>query len=212
MSKKNELILKTYELLKTTGPYDIKIRNITTACNCTSTVIYRHFDDLDHLIRFASVRFLEKYIVEIQRITNEKTDALEMLETLWEVFAKYAFENIEVFNELFWGKYKENLGDTIFEYYQMFPNEWKDLDGLFTSVFFNNDILERNHMMVHRAAMTGYFSLNDSRMLSDMECSLFHGLMLEYQSKYRSSGTTEEGVAYFMKMLRSLHDHYKIKK
>ena len=81
MSKKNELVLKTYELLKTTGPYNIKIRTIATACNCTSTVIYRHFDDLDHLIRFASVRFLENYIVEIQRITNEKTDALEMLRT-----------------------------------------------------------------------------------------------------------------------------------
>ena len=212
MSKKNELVLKTYELLKTTGPYNIKIRTIATACNCTSTVIYRHFDDLDHLIRFASVRFLENYIVEIQRITNEKTDALEMLETLWEVFAKYAFENIEVFNELFWGRYKENLGDTIFEYYQMFPDEWKNLDGLFTSVFFNNDILERNHIMVHRAAMTGHFSLDDSRMLSAMECSLFHGLMLEYQTKYRLPGIAEEGVAYFMKMLRSLHDHYKIKK
>ena len=28
MSKKNELVLKTYELLKTAGPYDIKIRTI----------------------------------------------------------------------------------------------------------------------------------------------------------------------------------------
>lgn len=72
MSKKNELVLKTYELLKTTGPYNIKIRTIATACNCTSTVIYRHFDDLDHLIRFASVRFLENYIVEIQRIAQRE--------------------------------------------------------------------------------------------------------------------------------------------
>ena len=60
--------------------------------------------------------------------------------------------------------------------------------------------------------MTGHFSLDDSRMLSDMECSLFHGLMLEYQTKYRLPGIAAEGVAYFMKMLRSLHDHYKIKK
>ena len=212
MNKKTELVLKTYELLKTAGPYDIKIRTIADACNCTTTVIYRHFDDLDHLIRFASVRFLENYIVEIQSITNEKTDALEMVETLWEVFAKYAFKNIEVFDELFWGKYKEKLGDTIFEYYQMFPDEWKNLDGLFTTIFFNNDILERTYTMVRRAAMIGYFSLDDSQMLSDMECSLFHGLMLEYRDKYRLPGKAEEGAAYYMEMLYSLHEHYQIKK
>lgn len=211
MSKKNELIIKTYELLKTTSPDDLTIRSIATACNCTSTVIYKHFDDLDHLIRFASVRFLENYIIEIQKISNENLNALDMLVTMWKVFAKYAFENIEVFEELFWGKYKENLGDTIFEYYQVFPDEWKDLDGLFTSVFFNNDLKERNHIMVHRAAVTGYFSLNESRMLSDMECSLFHGLLLEYRDKYRIPGKASEGATYFMEILLSMHEHYRIK-
>lgn len=210
-NKKNELILTTYELLKTTSPENIKIRTIAAEANCTSTVIYKHFEDLDHLILFASVRFLENYIVDLQDVVNQNSDALDMLVEMWRVFAKYAFENVEVFDLLFWGKYKERLGDTIFEYYQLFPDEWKNMDGLFTSVFFNNDIQERNGMIVHRAAATGYFAYNESRMISDMQCDMFHGMLLRYRDKYRLPGKAEEGAATFMDMLNSLIAHYRIK-
>ena len=93
-NKKNELILQTYEMLKTTSPEDIKIRSIAAACNCTSTVIYKHFDDLDHLLRFSSVRFLENYIIDIQKDINEASDSLEMLVSMWRTFSYYAFENL----------------------------------------------------------------------------------------------------------------------
>ena len=108
-NKKNELILKTYELLKTTSPCDIKIRTIAAQANCTSATIYKHFEDFDQLILFASVKFLENYIIDLHKLINEKTDNLEMLIAMWQMFSKYAFENIEVFDLLFWGKYKQNL-------------------------------------------------------------------------------------------------------
>ncbi|MDO5409051.1 MAG: TetR/AcrR family transcriptional regulator [Lachnospiraceae bacterium] len=210
-NKKNELILTTYELLKQMSPDDIKIRTIAAEANCTSTVIYKHFDDLDHLILFASVRFLEDYIVTLQEVINQNSDALDMLIEMWRAFARHAFENAEVFELLFWGKYKERLGDTIFEYYQLFPDEWRNMDGLFTSVFFNNEIQERNSMIMHRAAATGYFSYDEARMLSDMECDMFHGLLMRYRDKYRLPGKAEEGAALFMDMLNSLIGHYRIK-
>lgn len=211
MSKKIELVLKTYELLKTTKPSDLKIRTIAASCNCTSTVIYKHFENLDHLVCFACVRFLEDYIIEFQKIIDENSDYLEMLVAMWKAFAKYGFANIDVFQELFWGKFKANLGDTIFEYYQMFPDNWKNLDGLFTTVFFNNELKERNYTILHRATMAGYFSIDDDRMLSDIECNLFHGLLLEYRDKYRIPGKAQEGAAYFMKMLDALHSHFRLK-
>lgn len=211
MSKKNELIIKTYELLKTTSPADIKIRTIAAECHCTTTVIYKHFDDLDHLILFASVKFLENYIIDLQNIVNEKSDPLEMLVAMWKHFAKYAFQTIDIFELLFWGKYKERLGDTIFEYYQIFPDEMKKLDGLFTSVFFNNEIKARNYMIVHRAAVAGYFSYDDAEMLSDLQVHLFYGLLKDYQPVYRQPGKAEEGAEYYMRMLNAVIEKFRIK-
>ena len=62
-SKKIELIQKTYELLKDTAPDDLKIRDIAKACSCTPTVVYKHFEDLDDLIRFGCVHFLAREIM-----------------------------------------------------------------------------------------------------------------------------------------------------
>ena len=53
---------------------------------------------------------------------NESSDPLDMLISMWDSFAQNAFANVEVFELLFWGKYKERLGDVIFEYYQLFPD------------------------------------------------------------------------------------------
>ena len=94
-NKKNELIVKTYEMLKTTSPSDIKIRNIASACNCTTPVIYKYFDDLDHLVRFAAIRFLENYIIDLQESANSNSSPLDMLISMWDSFAKYAFENVD---------------------------------------------------------------------------------------------------------------------
>ena len=210
-NKKNELIVKTYEMLKTTSPSDIKIRNIASACNCTTPVIYKYFDDLDHLVRFAAVRFLENYIIDLQESANSNSSPLDMLISMWDSFAKYAFENVEIFELFFWGRYKEQLGDTIFEYYQLFPDKWKNLDGLFTSVFFNNDLKERNYLIVRRAAVTGHFSLEDARLFSDICCDLFHGLLLEYKDSYRDPAKVKEGAETYMQMLMSLIGRYRIK-
>lgn len=210
-NKKTELILQTYEMLKTTSPEDIKIRGIAAACNCTSTVIYKHFDDLDHLLRFSAVRFLENYIIDIQKDINEASDSLDMLISMWNTFSHYAFENVEVFELLFFGRFKERLGDTIYEYYQLFPDQWKNMDGLFTSVFFNNDLKERNYMILHRATVNGYFSHTNDRLLNDIMCDSFYGLLLEYKEKFRTPGESEKGVAHYKEILMSLIDHYRVK-
>lgn len=210
-NKKTELIMKTYEMLQTVSPSDIKIRNVAQACNCTTPVIYKYFENLDHLVRFASVRFLEDYIIDLEKSVNEKSDPLDMLISMWESFARYAFENVEVFELLFWGKYRERLGDTIFEYYQLFPDKLKNLDGLFTSVFFNNDLKERNYIIVHRCAVTGYFSHKEEKIFSDICCDLFHGLLMEYKECYRDLEKAEEGAERYMELLDSLITHYKIK-
>lgn len=210
-NKKKELIQQTYEILKEIGPANTKIRTIAQKAHCTSTVIYRHFDNLDHLILFASVKFLEDYIIDIQEIINTNTDAFDMLIQMWNNFAKYAFKNIDVFELLFWGKNKETLGDIIFEYYQIFPAEWKGFDGLFTSIFFSDDLKGRNQIMVRRAAAMGYFSYDDVTVLSDLQYYFFHGLMMDYKDCYKEPGKSEEATKLFMDMLNSLICEYRIK-
>lgn len=211
-SKKIELIQKTYELLKETAPDELKIRDIAKVCNCTPTVVYKHFENLDDLIRFGCVHFLEDYIRETMKIVNENMDPLEMLIIMWDEFSKCAFQNVDVYLHLFWGRYCSQLGDTIFDYYQLFPEQWQTMGGLFTSTFFNSEIKERNYTIVRRAAAVGYFHHTETKVISDMQCYLMHGMLMDYRSCYRQPGKAEEEQKLFMQILRSQIQHYCIKK
>ncbi len=210
-NKKIEIIQKTYEMLKEKSPDEIKIRDIAKECSCTPTAIYKHFEDLEDLIRYGCVRFLENYIWSTMQIVNEDMDPMEMLIVMWDEFSKSAFKNIDVFLHMFWGKYADKLGDTIFDYYYVFPERWKNMGGLLTSTFFNSDIKERNFMIVRRAATLGYFPNEKARLISDMQCFLIHGVLMDYKDIYREEKKAEEGYQYFMTILRSHIESYRIR-
>lgn len=210
-NKKYELIVKTYELLKTQSPDDLTIRRIAEEAGCTSTVIYRHFENLDHLILLASVRFLEDYIDGLSNLLGRDSDPLTMLREMWVVFGVQAFAHVEVFEMLFWGRYTNQLSDAIIQYYQLFPEKWRSTNGVEATIFFSGNIEERNLIAVNRAAAEGYLPLKNIRLFSDIQCHLFHSIMLKYKDEYHSPGKAEKGLQEFMRAYDFLIDAYRLK-
>jgi AcrR family transcriptional regulator len=206
---KKELALKAYEILQTEGIENITIRHIGTRAGCTSAAIYKHFEDLDHLLTFASIRTLQNYFEEFKEIINRDMNMLDLNLELWERFAYYAFRDVDIFELLFWGKYNGWLGDMIYEYYLLFKDEMKDFDGLTASVLFNDNLKDREETMLRRAAATGCLSCENIAMLSDLVVCLFHGMLLDYKNTYKEEG--KEGAEKFMRTLRSVYDKYRIK-
>ena len=210
-NKKSELIEVTYELLKVYSPEDITIRMIGSAAGCTSTTIYRHFENLDHLITVASVRLLESYIIEVGGILNAESSPLDALRAMWQSFSVQAFKNVETFEMLFFGRLQKYLNDAIVEYYQMFPSKWWSINGIFTTVFFSNSVEERNLIIVRRAAADGYLSVKDAALLSDLQVSMFHGELLKYRKTYRNPEVAAQGAREFMEMYDYLIDAVRLK-
>jgi AcrR family transcriptional regulator len=208
---KKELVLKAYEILKTEGMENITIRYIGTRAGCTSALIYKHFEDLDHLLTFASIRTLQNYFDEFKEIMNRGMNVLDSSFKSWERFAYYAFKDVDIFERLFWGKYNAWLGDMIYEYYLLFKDEMQGFDGLSASILFNDNLRAREEITLRRAAATGCLASEDIAMLSDLLVCLFHGMLLDYKDTYKEEGKAQEGAEKFMKILRSVHDKYRIK-
>ena len=208
---KKELIQVTLNILKSEGIESIKIRRIAKDAGCTSTVIYNYFENLDHLISFAAIRILKDYIRDFQEIMNNPDlNVLDRYLRLWECFARYAFEDIHIFELLFWGKYKSRLGEMMFDYFQLFKDEieMKNFDGLSASIMFSNDLPTRSRFTLRKAAAEGVFSFDDVLMLSDLLVSLFHGMLLEYKDRYREPGVAQEGAEKFLGILHSIIGKY----
>ena len=200
-NKKKDLIQTTYEMLKTQSPKDLSIRSIADAANCTSGAVYRHFDNLEHLILVAAVKFLENYIVDLGQILGGEQDPMKLHIEMWRSFSVQAFKNVEVFELLFWDKYEDMLSEALFTYYQEFPDRWRELNGFVAMIFFNSNLKERNMISLNRCVAMGVLHRDSVERLGDLEYFMFHGLLMEYRSCYREEGKPEEGHNRFMEML-----------
>lgn len=200
-SKKKELIVQTYELLKVHAPGELTIRMIAESAGCTSGAIYRHFDNLEDLILLASVRFLESYVIEVGGLLVHENDPLKQHIEMWRAFGNQAFKNVEVFEMLFWSKYESRLMDAMYSYYEEFPDNYRDLSGYLVMLFFSSNLRQRNEISINRAVAKGALPRTDPQLLSDLECCAFHGMLMEYRDTYRQEGVAEQAQARFMEML-----------
>lgn len=206
---KLELVNKTYEILKNEGMGNIKIRRIASEVGCTSTVIYKHFDDLDHLLALASVRSLKDYIVDYLLIASERVGTIDIHTCLWRSFAEYAFEDIEMFEMLFIGKFKSRLEELIVEYFELFRDEFADMEAMEAVILFNNDVFEREFILLRRDANNGYLDFNDVGILTKTVVYTFFGFLSEYKHKSNDTATREAGVEEFMTTLNAIMSRYR---
>ena len=112
-----------YNLMKTEGIEKISIRKIAKVLDCSSAALYKHFDSLDQLILYASIRFLLPYIKDLNKKLNSDHDALTKHFIVWDAFAFHSFNNIKVFNHMFFSQYSENFNHIVSHYYSMFEAE-----------------------------------------------------------------------------------------
>lgn len=194
-NRKKEYIKITHHILETEGIEGMKIRRIAKAAGCTSAVLYKHFDNLDHLLVLASVRFLEPYIRKFKEISCDiSLNPVEADLILWQYFINESFHYLPFYEAMFFGEYKGQLESTIYEYYQLFPEEMQDFDGFSVSILFSNDLYEREYIRLRRAANEGLISMNGARILSRLSISAYHGLLLEHRLDYLKEGVADQAA------------------
>ena len=93
----------------------------------------------------------------------------------------------------------------------MFPEDVKEFDGLSDSVFFSNDVKQRDYMMLRRAARAGEITPEAARILSEMNCYLFHGMLMEHRMDYRKPGVAKEASEKFFNMIQEITNKYRLK-
>lgn len=215
VERKKQFVETTYAILKKEGSEGIKIRRLANELHCTSTVIYRYFENLDHLVALASIGFLNDYLLDSKNMVNDPlilTDPYSLNLKMWDCLAGYAFQNIPIFENLFFGKYQHSLDELIFEYYQLLPDESRQgFDGYSSSILFTNDIFERDFVLLRKAAVIGTITTQDAEAISQMECYIFHGVLLKYIATYKEPGIPEKAMEEFRWLLQCLAEKYRRK-
>lgn len=208
LEKRRQFVEIAYDILINEGPEEIKIRRLAKEMDCTSPVVYRYFDNLDHLIALASVRLLNSYIIDFRNMFNDpriQSDPYALNLYMWERLARHAFRHAPIYENLFFGRYSQDLGDVIYEYYELFLDTARhDFDGYSVSILFNGNIYQRDEVLLRRAATVGSILPEDVSTLSQLECHIFRGLLLKYADTYKDPAVQDKAVSEFMTLLVEL--------
>ncbi|MDO5409864.1 MAG: TetR/AcrR family transcriptional regulator [Lachnospiraceae bacterium] len=193
--KKRAYVQAVYRIISEEGFEGVKIRRIAKDVGCTSAVLYKHFDNLDHLITLAAIKFLGGYIRRYQECVRRRNDnAIEYNLMMWKIFIDESFKNVPIYEKLFFGPYTDQLSDAFYEYYQLFPGEIYELDGYTTSILLNGDLEERELIILRLAANKGLITLEAAKLLSCVNVMIYHGFLKKYENSYQEEGVAEKAA------------------
>ncbi len=179
--RKIKYVRITSEILEKEGIEGVTIRKVAEKAGCTSAVLYKHFENKEHLIMLASVKFLEPYIVEfLKQTARDDITSIQMDLWLWRFFIFEAFRNKPYYELMFFSDQRDMLEDCIYEYYQMFPEVQKHFNGLTASIIFSNNLNERELIRLRRAANAGLITMENASFLSRLSVAVFQGMFSQY--------------------------------
>lgn len=145
----------TEDLMKEDDIDKISIRKIAKRAGYNSATIYYYFEDLEHLILFASIRYLREYTSALAKNIKKEMTTLEKYRTVYETFNYYAFRSPIIFHNMFFGKYSPMLLEVIKEYYDIFPDDLEGHDELLRGLLTQGNMYYRDKQIVDQLVSEG---------------------------------------------------------
>lgn len=145
----------TEDLMKEDDIDKISIRKIAKRAGYNSATLYYYFEDLEHLILFASIRYLREYTSALAKNIKKDMTTIEKYRTVYETFNHYAFRSPVIFHNMFFGKYSPMLLEVIKEYYDIFPDDLKGHDELLRGLLTQGNMYSRDKQIVDQLVSEG---------------------------------------------------------
>lgn len=123
---------------------EISIRKIARHTGFHNSTIYLYFEDLDQLIMLASMKYFQEYSRMLEVQSKKKQTPAENFYTIWDSFFDTILEKPDVFYNFFFGKHSSNLNEVMNLYYEIFPEEYRQLSESIKSMYFGRNISERS--------------------------------------------------------------------
>ena len=178
-SVKKRYIDAAITVMEQEGLEAVTARRVSGMIGMNPANIYRHFEDLNELCMFASLSILKEYLLEMRAQVQKTQDSYENLIQSWEVFCENAFQNILVFDQMFFGINRDRLPGVAREYYEMYPEQLEGFDGSWKNVVMSGSFEERCRIALQECCTAGYFQKDDLERLIEVPRYLFMGYLHE---------------------------------
>ena len=203
-------IQTTYNMIVSEGLEQVSIRKIAKKLNCSSASLYRHFESLEHLMSFASIKFLQPYIDDLKFVVPKNEQEIDTYYRIWESFAMFSFLNPKIYNGIFFGQYSSNLSKTIKMYYTMFSSEITDIGDIISLFIMESNFNKRDLILLENCTKKEKFTKSDIQLISTLCVYLYKGMLKTVLEKVENE-SVEKLVYYLMDGIHFIVDSVKNK-
>lgn len=205
---RKDYIEKTYEIIKEEGIKSISIRRIAKEMGCSSTCLYRYFKNLDELLFYAQMGFLNYYLEDLEKASKKWKTVWDQHLGVWECYTRAAFRYPEAFDIIFLHENSKNLDTAIVEYYHMFPENLSGFKTHLRKMLETPDFYERDFEMCKQCVEENNISLENAKKMNHMECTLYMGYLKDILTNGIDENQIENRVKEFVRDVRDIANFY----
>ncbi len=141
-------IRSAQDIMEKEGISGITLRKVADGAGYNTATIYHYFDDLDHVILFASLKYLQIYNKELDLQLKNSKSAKDTFFISWDTFCNISFQYPEAFHQIFFTRHSNSLDLICKQYYDIFPEERAASTSSLYPIISDYRLLTRNYLVL----------------------------------------------------------------
>ncbi len=204
-----EYINAVDEIIKTEGKKAVTIRSLAKKLNYNSSLLYKYFKSVDHLLFIHSMGNLSSYAKRLEKEVYSITNPLDRFFGIWKLFAEESFNSPNEYYTLFFTDKSDSFNDTVKLYYEIFPHILDNTPEEVMPMLLERHIYKRDYRALEVCAKHGYLRWKDLDDINYMIMLMYQGLLVRARDNLLEY-SKEESLDRLMRYIRVVIDSYRI--
>ncbi|QTD43545.1 TetR/AcrR family transcriptional regulator [Sporosarcina sp. Te-1] len=193
----------TVEVIEEEGINQVTIRKIADRAGYNSATIYNYFDEISHLVFFASMKLLKGYVEDVAQYINRGETSLEKYLLAWECFCKHSFQQPEIFHAVFIMDLGDQPEKMLEYYYEMYPADLINIPEELQPILFERSMTKRGKSLLSLAAKEGQLEEERVDDINEMTILVWQGMLTNILNN-RLDYSLEDAESKTMKYIRHI--------
>lgn len=165
------------QIIEREGIHAITIRKVADLSGYNSATLYNYFENLDHLVFLAAMKFIKPYTENVSHYAKNAKDSLDKNLLVWECFCHYSFKNPTIYYAIFFAKLSSPIHDYIKEYYEIYPENLNSNQNNISTMLSKQNIYDRALVLLEDCVQEGFIDFSHINEVNEMTMMVYKGML-----------------------------------
>lgn len=195
----------TEEILLKEGIENLTIRKVAQIAGYNSATIYNYFEDLNHLVFYASLKYLKAYLKALNQLPSSTSNKERFL-LIWRCFITESFKYPKFYHNIFFTKYSIGLSEALITYYKIYPEQIEHVPSDLIPMVTESNLYKRNLEFLKKCVQYGKIQIDDLNEVSEIMLLMYESMLRKVISNEIESDLSievDKTIKYISRILNS---------